>query len=75
MIEPRLVGRKSVLGLYFVFGKCIEQPHAFIGVDRVAETEQKKREQKDSFFQHEDSGGRRIRAASRLCPAQGAPDS
>jgi hypothetical protein len=41
--------------LYFVFGKCIEQPHAFIGVDRVAEEEHKKRKQKSGSFQHEDS--------------------
>jgi hypothetical protein len=55
MIEPRLVRRESVLRLYFVFGKCIEQPHAFIGVDRVAEEEHKKRKQKSGSFQHEDS--------------------
>ena len=53
MIEPRLVRRESVLGLHFVFGKCIEQPHALVGVNRVAEAEHDKREKKDDTFHHE----------------------
>src|SRR5271166_3955866 len=73
MVQPRLIGRETILGLHSVFGEDIEQPHAVIGQEGLTKAEDEEAQQSNYSF-HDDSGGGEFRRCSRLPVLQAGTD-
>ena len=71
MVKPGLVGGKAVLGLDFVLGESVKQPHTFVGKGEAAQAEREDAQQQNKTFNHDDSE-RETRV--RYCPVWGTPD-
>src|ERR1019366_9327025 len=68
VVKPGLVGGKAILGLDFVLGESVKQPHTFVGKGEAAQAERKDAEQQNETFNHDDSE-RETRV--RDCPVWG----